>query len=375
MSLTTQKQPELLAGEPRDTYTLSDVRRAIPRELFERDDRKATAFMLRIVLGLLVCEVAAWWLWSQSLWWLFPVCWLIAGTFLFGLFEVAHNCGHHAFFVSRRSNKIMGHLAAFPLIYPFTQWKLWHDAHHRRPNATGQTLLEQFEGRMTLKLDTAFSPLDVQQAQAARAQGGLSWAVYYVSRRMVPVAVFMAPILLSVLFARDLRPQDRRACRISLLFSVVATTACMSAIVVASGSWFSLIHFWIAPLAIYACWLGYYSLLQHTGESIPVYAQDEWGNHAQLHAVVNTRIPVWLGWIHGGGEFHAVHHIAPTLPSYHLRQAHDALLESPYASVMRSVPFSLREFARLQRTCQVWDAEQSTYRTFSSLASPQPPYD
>lgn len=349
--------------------TLTAVRRVIPRNLFERDDRKAWSFLSRNLLGLVLCQLTALLAWTHSLWWLYPLCWLVAGTFLFGLFEVAHNCGHHAFFSSKRTNKVVGHLAALPLLYPFTQWKLWHDAHHRRPNSTAQTLREQFQGNMSLKLDTAFSPLNVQDALTAQHKGGLSWLVYRVSRRLVPIAVFLAPLLLTILFARRLRPQEQRDCRISLLFSCGVTLPLMASIVILSHSWFALVHFWLAPLAVYASWLGCYSFLQHTGEDIPVYDDHEWTNLAQIHAVVNTTIPTWLSWIHGGGEFHAIHHIAPTLPSYHLAAAHQALQNSPYAPLIRSVPLSLKSFWKLQRTCEVWDASTSTYRSISSLKS------
>ena len=351
-----------------DYPKLTDVRRAIPRELFMPSNAKATMFLAKVVMALLVCTAASYFTYHKQWWWLYPLNWALTGTALFGLFEVAHNCGHHAYFSSRRANRIMGHLATLPLIYPFTQWKLWHDAHHRRPNTTKQTLFDQFRGDMTLGLDTAFSPMDMEQTRRAR-RSKFAWLGYHLSRAFTPFAVFLAPMLLSLFFAKTLRPTDRRACTQSLLFSLVAVPLCMTALIWHFDSWFALLHFWLMPLMGYACWLGYYALLQHTGESIPVFREDNWGSHAQFVAVVNTRTPRVISWLHGGGEFHAVHHIAPTLPNYNLRAAYDALRHSEYSEWIQDVPFSLKRFFKTQRDCQLWDHETGTYRTIRSIDS------
>lgn len=331
------------------------------------NDAVATRFLMRVLIVLGVCTLAAVFTFESGWWFLWPLNWLATGTALFGLFEIAHNCGHRAFFTSRRTNTIVGHLATIPLLYPFTQWKLWHDAHHRRPNTTAQTLYDQFQGEMELGHDTAFTPMARDEAERARRAGGGSWIVYIASRAFTPVAVFLAPYLLSVRFARQLRPQDKRACRRSLVFTMIAVPTCMFGVWWATGTLWALLHFWILPLAIYACWLGYYSLLQHTGESIPVFRDEEWDTRAQYMAVVNTRTPRLVSWLHGGGEFHAIHHVAPTIPNYHLPQAYEALKASDYADSIRDVRFSLLDFVRVQRSCQVWDHERQAYRTISSL--------
>ncbi len=76
--------------------TLRSVRRAIPRHLFVPNDRLAASFLARVVLLLTLCSAASYATWEAQLWWLYPLNWIATGTVLFGLFEVAHNCGHHA---------------------------------------------------------------------------------------------------------------------------------------------------------------------------------------------------------------------------------------------------------------------------------------
>ncbi len=349
---------------------LSQVRRAIPRELFLPNDVLALRFLARAFLLLAACTAFGAWAYVMGFWALYPLSWFATGTVLFGWFEIAHNCGHHAYFSSKRVNRIVGHLATIPLMYPFTQWKLWHDAHHRRPNATGQTLYEQFCGEMNLKPDTAFAPLELQHIDRARSAHPGAWIIYRVTRACTPIAVFLAPLLLSVFFSRTLREKDRRDCRRSLAFTLIVVPTALLLVRWASGTWFGVWHLWLFPLGVYAAWLGYYALLQHTGESIPIFSAEEWTNQAQFLAVVNTQTPRLISWIHGGGEFHCVHHIAPTLPNYHLARAQAALEVSEYAEWIHSVPFSLLRFYRIQRDCQVWDTEAQCYRSLASLSPP-----
>lgn len=346
---------------------LRDVRAVIPRELFTADNYRAFWFLTRTLFVLAMSTAIAYMTMIRGWWWLYPLNWLVTGTVFFGLFEVAHNCGHHAYFSSKNANRVCGHFAALPLIYPFTQWKLWHDAHHRRPNSTAQTLYHQFKGQMCLRLDTAFSPMTKQEVEQARISNPLALFFYYISRAFTPLAVLMTPYILTVHFARELRPLDRRACKQSLGFTLIAVPLSMGGIVLMTGTWFSIVHLWLMPLCVYACWLAYYALLQHTGEDIPVFCDTEWTTSAQFLAVANTRTPRWISWFHGGGEFHAIHHIAPTIPNYNLPAAYRAIKSSEYAEYIRDVPFSLIHFIHVQRMCQIWDHGTSRYRTFASV--------
>jgi len=40
----------------------------------------------------------------------------------------------------------------------------------------------------------------------------------------------------------------------------------------------------------------------------------------QLRTTMDVECPVWLGWLHGGLQFQAVHHLFPRVPRHNLRR-------------------------------------------------------
>lgn len=354
--------------DPLTLPSLADVRRHIPPHLFRADHRRALLTLIRVGTALTLSELVAVWLWVEELWLLYPIAWGFAGTTLFAVFEVMHACGHSAFVRSKRVNRWLGHVTALPLLYPFTAWQLWHDAHHRRPNVLGQTLGSQFDSQVDFTLDTAFTPAELGTVVPKHTLGGF---IYRASRSAVPLVVYLLPLLLAFRVPRDWSERHRRRGRASLRFLLVGAPTLALAIWWASGSVWGVFHFWFGPLLFHAAWLGYYSFVQHTAPSLPNLAPDEWTPAHQLRTVLNTEVPAPIAWLHGGGVYHAIHHIAPRIAGYHLAAANRAVLASPYRAWIRSAPFSIRRFWRLQRQCQLWDPQSRTYRALSD----RPPSD
>jgi acyl-lipid omega-6 desaturase (Delta-12 desaturase) len=356
--------PHSSSSQANPLPSLSAVRGVIPPELLRADDRKATLTLIRVAVALALAEAFTLALWASGAWPLLPFAWLTTGTVLFAVFEVMHACGHQGFVRSRRGNTILGHLTALPLLFPFTQWKLWHDAHHRRPNVLGQTLGRQLVGRVDLSLDTAFTPLEVSELRPRPR--GLGWLVDRASRSAAPLMVILLPVLLSLRIGTALDARNRRRCAASLAFTGAAGALLAAGITHLAGPW-GVVHLWLAPLAFFAAWLGYYSFVQHTAPDLPNLRADEWTPAHQLATVVNTEVPRPIAWLHGGGVYHAIHHVAPTIAGYHLAAANAAVMASPYAPLIRTAPFSLSRLWALQRRCQVWDAEARVYRTFRDI--------
>ena len=64
-----------------------------------------------------------------SYWLVLPLMFLAAG-FLTRSFIIAHDCGHGAFFRSRRANTITGTITALLAFTPYDQWRHEHAVHH-----------------------------------------------------------------------------------------------------------------------------------------------------------------------------------------------------------------------------------------------------
>ena len=65
---------------------------------------------------------------------------VIAGGFLIRTFIIMHDCGHGAFFKSRRANDIVGFITGVLTLTPYVQWRRDHAIHHatlRPPGGAG----------------------------------------------------------------------------------------------------------------------------------------------------------------------------------------------------------------------------------------------
>ncbi len=62
--------------------------------------------------------------------WLTLILAVPTGMFLIRLFVLQHDCGHGAFFKSRRANNTLGFLIGVLTLMPYTYWKKTHAIHH-----------------------------------------------------------------------------------------------------------------------------------------------------------------------------------------------------------------------------------------------------
>ncbi len=355
--------------EPRRA-SLQAVRRCIPSSCYRASPLRASLYLVMILGGLFLAEGFAVLTWTSGAWLLFPLNWALTGTLFTSLFIITHDCGHEAFFPSPRLNRLVGHLVSAPLLYPYWQWRHWHDAHHRHANLGGQTFVDQMRGEIELRRDTAFTPETFPVAAPRRR--GLPWWIYVISRRAPPLAVLWIPVLLGLLFPIK-GSRHRRRYLVSLAFTAAVGLMLTALILGLSGSVWALFHFWLIPLAVHACWLGYYAFTQHTAPEIRPLNDTSWTPlEAQLRGTVNTLVPRWISFLHSDPEFHVVHHLAPKVPSYHMRSANEALRRSPFADLVRDVPFSLRQFLEQTRRCHLWDPATDTYRRFSDSGALAP---
>lgn len=121
------------------TFTIKDIRDAIPPHCFERSYLRSYGYVLRD----LVCLGTTFYLFHnytpliQSYplrcvaWALYTV---LQGLFGTGIWVLAHECGHGAFSPSKFVNDLTGWVLHSALLVPYFSWKLSHSKHHK---ATG----------------------------------------------------------------------------------------------------------------------------------------------------------------------------------------------------------------------------------------------
>jgi omega-6 fatty acid desaturase (delta-12 desaturase) len=62
--------------------------------------------------------------------WLYVLLLIPAASFLLRLFMIQHDCGHGAFFRSRRANDVVGRAIGVLTLTPYDCWRRTHAAHH-----------------------------------------------------------------------------------------------------------------------------------------------------------------------------------------------------------------------------------------------------
>lgn len=124
--------------EENPTFTLADLRRAIPPHCFERS--YATSFghlaldliKLAAMYGVLYGyeKFAAPALPALAAVLFYPVWWYATGSVMTGLWVLAHECGHQAFSPNEWVNDIVGYILHTALLVPYHAWRVSHGNHH-----------------------------------------------------------------------------------------------------------------------------------------------------------------------------------------------------------------------------------------------------
>ena len=243
---------------------------------------------------------------------LLPLAVLAAG-FVVRIFIIQHDCGHEAFFRSRRANAWLGAVCGLFTLTPFPMWRRQHAQHHAAWNDLD---------RRDAGLDIYSSCLTVVEYQQL---GDRARRRYRLLRHPLVAQLLLPPIVFILLYRlpfdapRSWR-HERRA--------VHLTTLAAAAVYVALGWLFGfglvlLVHLPIMAVAsIVGVWL---FSVQHRFEGTRWLRHDQWGvRRASLEGSSYLRLPPILRWFTGNIGFHHVHHLNPRIANYRLRACHEA---------------------------------------------------
>lgn len=350
---------------PPKPTSLRDVRLEIPRHLLDPDHTKAATSMVRVLVQVVVATAFAVFVWRRGWWPLFPVSWVIGSIAATALFVAGHDCGHGSFLRSRRAMQVVGHLTLSPVLYPFWSWKYSHDAHHRHTNDLDL-------GDDGVYFDNAWNPhFDHDWRELRQTSPASAW-IYRLTRALPPLGSFLH------MLAYHWRPtafragRHRRRVLLSIAVTVVTAVAITALIWSTLGSPWAVLHVWLIPAILFHHWMALYTYLHHTAEDVTFLRGDEWTPFAaQMEGTVNVLAPRWLSYLHLAIDVHIPHHVSTRIPSYHLRDANDALLAGSWGHVMRERPLRLGYLRDQVRACHLWSAEQRGYRRFRS-GTPEP---
>ena len=328
----------VIAMKTEPSFTRADLKAAIPDHCFRPNTFVSIAYLAfdiaLIVLGYwALSQVSAWYLKA-------PLIFFI-GTMLWALFVVGHDAGHGGFSPSRKVNTVFGILTHAPLLVPYRGWQRSHAMHHMK---TGH-----------LQEEEVFRPCRAEQDWFTRKvlfRSGLflliGWPMYKLGFRNLTT---YDPVHGS----HFLPTSDLYASHVkwSWAWSVGAVLACL-ALYIALGVMFGLgfaLTYIILPYMVYAGWLTFVTYMQHVSPEVPVYDSEDWTSLKGALASVDRNYGPFNWLTHRIGDQHMIHHVFPTIPHYHLKEATQAVKPIVGDWHLTSDRFVLSDFVRTLIGC------------------------
>lgn len=273
---------------------------------YRTPDRLRSSLELAGTLGLFVALWIGAWLALPVSYALSLALMLPAAGCVVRLFIIQHDCGHGAFFGTRKIDDWTGRLIGILTLTPYDVWRHQHSIHHSSSGHLGK--------RGTGDIST----LTVQEYQALSPLRRLRYRLY-----RNPLVLFgFGPAVLFIIHHRlPLGLMDKGP---RWWISAMATNA---AILLVAGLiiWaVGLTSFLIVqlPITIMAAsagvWLFY---VQHQFEDTYWAADGSWDlQDAALYGSSHYRLPAVLAWFTGNIGIHHVHHLYSSIPHYRLPQ-------------------------------------------------------
>ncbi len=248
--------------------------------------------------------------------WLSLALVLPAAGLVVRLFIIQHDCGHGAFFQSRRANFVVGVLCSLATLTPFTNWRRHHAQHHAMWNNLD---------RRDMTSDIYSTCLTVQEYEAMSPSK--RWLARIVRHPLI-AHLIIPPIVFLVLYRLPFETprtwvSERRAVYLTNALIAVGLVA----MVLPLGIWpvLAIQLPVIAVAAIIGVWL---FSIQHRFEDA------HWAHNSDWSAIVAAikgssflKLPSVLRWFSGNIGYHHVHHLVPRVPNYRLRACHEACEE------------------------------------------------
>ena len=284
-----------------------------------------------------------------SYWLTIPLIILTAG-FMIRAFIIFHDCGHGAFFASRRANEIVGFITGLVVLTPYFSWRHGHALHH----AASGDLDRRGPGDIWM--------MTVDEYRAASPWQRFGYRMY----RTPIILLIVGPTLLFMLFQRFPNKYDRAKERRSVYLTNLAILlqAVVLSLLIGFKAYIILQTAVMALAATAGVWLFY---VQHQYEGVYWERHNTW-DYAMAAVIGSSfyKLPRILQWFTGNIGFHHIHHLSPRIPNYNLEACHEA---NPALQIK---PLTFSESLRCL-DYRLWDEANFkliNFREFRALSTP-----
>ncbi len=254
------------------------------RELMVRSPRQVMAQTLFNVLGYLALGYVGL---AAHRWWVWATVWWFQGIVLSGFLGASHDCAHGVFAGSPRGNHIAGALWSSAVLFNFSLYKYFHLEHHHYTSVEGDT-----------------------------EPGGLFPSAWAYFKSLPTTAFFVSFWKMSALAMVGRFPHFVRSprARMAVKADNVVQFAWIVGVVILTAIWpKQIVLLYWCPILVYFPMVFWTSLPEH------------YGCDPGSSLINNTRSTVsnWLfRYSFWNGNFHAEHHVYPSVPSHNLPELH-----------------------------------------------------
>nr|AGY49244.1 putative delta-12 fatty acid desaturase [Pythium aphanidermatum] len=311
-------------------FSLKDLRAAIPAHCFERSFVRSTYHLLK---NLVICaalfyastfiDQAPGYL-PYVLW---PTYWFFQGSYLTGIWVIAHECGHQAYCDSEVVNNAIGLVLHSALLVPYHSWRISHRRHHSN---TG-----------SCENDEVFVPVTRTVYAAHWVENLEDSPLYNAYKIFMMLAVGWMP---GYLFFNATGPSkyegkprshfnpwaamynDRE--RWMIVLSDIFFGGMIAALIwlVYEFGFLAMTKFYFVPYFIVNGYLVLITYLQHTDTYVPHFREGEWNWLRGALCTVDRSFGKYLdGVLHHIVDTHVTHHIFSKMPFYHAEEATEAI--------------------------------------------------
>lgn len=275
----------------------------------------------------------------------------LAAGFLVRIFIIQHDCGHLAFFRSRRANNLVGFACSLLTLTPYASWRRQHAGHHGVWNDLDrrQSGADIYSSCLTVAEYRALSPRQ-------------RWW-HRTTRHPLVANLLLPPLVFTLLYRLPFdMPKSWRLERRMVHLTTLALVVVLGSLGLALG--YERVAAVQLPVLVLAAIIGAWLFsVQHRGERTRWSRHESWdATSAALQSSTYLRLPAILQWFTGNIGFHHVHHLNPRLPNYRLQEGHRRIATHCNVEIL--------SFWQGLRTLRfiLWDEGRGRMATFREVA-------
>jgi len=291
--------------------SLDALRSTIPEELFKPSTILSVYYYCRDIatISFLYGMLYTFYSVFETYYFLYPILWVILGTYFWALFVVGHDCGHRSFSNSILVCDFFGHISHSLLLVPFHPWRLSHAHHHRH---TGD--VDQDESFVALTESRYRELLFYSKFIRYYSYWFLGYILYLLFGMPNTIHSHFLPI--SDTFYPTLRHKLESALSILCCLMMVAFLGKFGYVY----GFTLLCKVYLAPYLIFNAWIAVVTHLHHTHPDVPWFRGENWNFVKGALSTIDRNYGV-VEDIHHNIGTHVVHHLFSRIPHYNLIQA------------------------------------------------------